>query len=224
MKTRALSHHDKQAKRSLILDAARALFLLNDRQLPSVISIAQQAGLAKGTVYLYFQTKEEIFLSLLEQEFHGLLQTLREQLGVVADGMADADMSADQRAAFARQLIAGILAYLDAHPAFLRLDAMTYSVLEQNLSEAFLRDFKIGLTLALNNTGSALDKALQLPAGRGTSLLLRSHALIRGLWQSLDYPEHLRKLLEAPEFAAIRPDFRTELQQALDEYWRGALA
>lgn len=224
MKTRALSHHDKQAKRSLILDAARALFLLNDRQLPSVISIAQQAGLAKGTVYLYFQTKEEIFLSLLEQEFHGLLHAIRSQLGVMAKAGAGNGMLPEQQSALAGQLIAGILSYLDAHPAFLRLDAMTYSVLEQNLSEAFLRDFKIGLTQALTATGTILDQALRLPEGRGTSLLLRSHALIRGLWQSLDYPAHLRQLLNAPEFAAIRPDFRTELQQALAEYWRGALA
>lgn len=224
MKTRALSHHDKQAKRSLILDAARALFLLNDRQLPSVISIAQQAGLAKGTVYLYFQTKEEIFLSLLEQEFHGLLHAIRSQLGTLAEAGAGNGMLPEQQSALAGQLIAGILSYLDAHPAFLRLDAMTYSVLEQNLSEAFLRDFKIGLTQALTATGTVLDQALQLPEGRGTSLLLRSHALIRGLWQSLDYPAHLRQLLNAPEFAAIRPDFRTELQQALAEYWRGALA
>lgn len=224
MKTRALSHHDKQAKRSLILDAARALFLLNDRQLPSVISIAQQAGLAKGTVYLYFQTKEEIFLSLLEQEFHGLLHAIRSQLGALAESGAGNGMLPEQQNALAGQLIAGILSYLDAHPAFLRLDAMTYSVLEQNLSEAFLRDFKIGLTQVLTATGTILDQALQLPEGRGTSLLLRSHALIRGLWQSLDYPAHLRQLLNAPEFAAIRPDFRTELQQALAEYWRGALA
>ena len=42
--------------------------------------------------------------------------------------------------------------------------------------------------------------------GRGTSLLLRTYALMRGLWQSLDYPEHLQKLLAHAMFEPIRPD------------------
>ncbi|MFZ6798433.1 TetR family transcriptional regulator [Undibacterium sp. Di24W] len=221
MKTRALTSDDKYIKRSIILNAARELFLANDRQLPAVANIANQAGLAKGTVYLYFSTKEEIFLALLAEEFAGLLGAIHGFLNASTNHKRTSKV---QRQEVASGLITEIATYLKTHPEFLRLDAMSYSVLEQNLSDEFLYAFKVELTRSLVDTGKQLDKILSLEDGRGASLLLRTYALMRGLWQSLDYPEHLQKLLSNPIFAPIRPEFHQELTISLNEYWRGALA
>ena len=212
LKTRAIDGQDKAARRADILAAARALFLEDGRQLPSAAQIAQAAGLAKGTVYLYFKTKEEIFVALLAEDFAGLLQAVR------------AAFSEGDAAQVLPRFVDRFAAYLDAHPELLRLDAMAYSVLEQNLEEAHLRQFKLDLVQGLVDVGAIIDAALSLPAGRGVSLLLRSYALTRGLWQTLDYPPPLRALLAAPEFAPIRPPFLSELKAALHEYLRGALA
>lgn len=221
MKTRALTSDDKYIKRSIILNAARELFLANDRQLPAVANIANQAGLAKGTVYLYFSTKEEIFLALLAKEFAGLLSAIHGFLNTKANYKR---ITKAHRQEVASGLIHEIATYLKTHPEFLRLDAMSYSVLEQNLSDEFLYAFKVELTRNLVETGKLLETILTLEDGRGTSLLLRTYALMRGLWQSLDYPEHLQKLLSNSIFAPIRPEFHQELTIALNEYWRGALA
>jgi AcrR family transcriptional regulator len=212
MKQRALSLDDKAIRRTDILNAARQLFLEDSRQLPSAARIAQAAGLAKGTVYLYFRTKEEIFISLLEEDFSGLLQTVYTSLEEHSEpkGLAG--------------LIGSIAAYINQHPEMLRLDAMSYSVLEQNLNDAQLRSFKLNLTNGLVFVGARLDEVLGQPAGRGVSLLMRTYALIRGLWQSLDHPPSMRAILADPIFAPIRPDFQIELVAALNEYWRGALA
>jgi AcrR family transcriptional regulator len=212
MKSRAIDSDDKAARRADILAAARKLFLDDSRQLPSVARIAEAAGLAKGTVYLYFRTKEEIFVALLAEDFAGLLREVHEAFG---EGNP-----AEVLATFVGRYVA----YLDARPELLRLDAMAYSVLEQNMSDEQLRGFKLELTQGLVSAGTVLDKALSLPAGRGVTLLMRTYALTRGLWQSLDYPPNLRALLAEPVFAPIRPDFRNELVAALTEYWRGALA
>jgi TetR/AcrR family transcriptional regulator len=225
MKTRAISSDDKHIKRSMILQAARELFLADDRQLPAVATIAKQANLAKGTVYLYFSTKEEIFLALLAEEFAGLLTAIRHYLqACVSSKKQDKKLSKNQKQALATGLIECITAYLQSHPEFLRLDAMSYSVLEQNLSDEFLHAFKVELTRHLVDAGSQLDQIMTLEHGRGVSLLLRTYALMRGLWQSLDYPEHLQKLLAHPMFEPIRPEFHLELRAALGEYWTGALA
>ena len=221
MKTRAISSDDKYLKRSLILNAARDLFLVDDRQLPAVAAIAKQAGLAKGTVYLYFSTKEEIFLALLAEEFAGLLSSIHAHLH---NNVGEKKLSKKQKHELASSLIDAIADYLQSHPEFLRLDAMSYSVLEQNLSDDFLYAFKYELTRTLVDTGKQLDLVLALENGRGVSLLLRTYALIRGLWQSLDYPEPLQKLLAHKMFEPIRPDFHSELRLALGEYWLGALA
>ena len=58
---------EKQQKRAQILDAARALFTEFGYRSVSVAEIAQRAQVAKGTVYLYFRDKEEMFLTLVRE-------------------------------------------------------------------------------------------------------------------------------------------------------------
>lgn len=179
--------------------------------LPSASRIAQESGLAKGTVYLYFSTKEEIFLALLGEEFSRLLTEIESMF----TGSAPASIN---------QFIERFVDYLRNHPEFLRLDAMAYSVLEQNMAEEKLRAFKLALVENLQQTGGRLDAALDLPAGRGITLLMRTYAVTRGLWQSLDYPPALQAILADKIFAPIRPDFTSEITATLKEYWKGALS
>ncbi len=54
--SRGLGEKDKR-----ILDAAKVLFSRYGIKKTSIEEIAQQAGLGKGTVYLYFKSKDEIF-------------------------------------------------------------------------------------------------------------------------------------------------------------------
>src|SRR6201991_3094442 len=74
----ALAAEDKEARRDVILAAARTLFLRDPEKLPSAAAIATEAGLAKGTVYLYFATKEEIFMDLLHVERVAMMARIRE--------------------------------------------------------------------------------------------------------------------------------------------------
>ncbi|HVE82670.1 MAG TPA: helix-turn-helix domain-containing protein [Myxococcales bacterium] len=48
-------------KKALLLEAAKRSFLLHGYRRTSVDDVAREAGVAKGTVYLYFKSKEEIF-------------------------------------------------------------------------------------------------------------------------------------------------------------------
>lgn len=210
MATRAQDHTAKEARRNTILQAARRLFVQDPHQLPSASRIAQEAGLAKGTVYLYFTTKEEIFLALLGEEFGGLLA---EITAIFAQSPVRIDV-----------FIQRYTAYLVGHPEFLRLDALSHSVLEQNLEPERLREFKLALVHAASEAGAQVDAALGLAGGSGLNLLLRTYSITKGLWQSLDYPPPLQLLLADAVFAPLRPAFETELLATLDAYWRGALA
>ena len=67
MGKRAYGSQDKLARRHDILEAARRLFHRGGGELPSVARIAEAAGLAKGTIYLYFETREAIYADLLLQ-------------------------------------------------------------------------------------------------------------------------------------------------------------
>lgn len=53
----------KENRRKLILKTAREVFAKHDYFLTTVDMIASAAGLAKGTIYLYFKNKEDLFFS-----------------------------------------------------------------------------------------------------------------------------------------------------------------
>ncbi|MEU6248026.1 helix-turn-helix domain-containing protein [Glycomyces sp. NPDC047010] len=62
-----LIEHDS-AKAARILDAARALALEHGIRKVTIAEVAAAAGVGKGTVYLYWSTKEALFTGLLARE------------------------------------------------------------------------------------------------------------------------------------------------------------
>jgi AcrR family transcriptional regulator len=210
----AHAEEDRKARRDSILGAALTLFLDDTRRLPAVAAIATTAGLAKGTVYLYFETKEQIFAALLAREWDDVLSHVK----------ASFIKDVDDRSVAVEQFIDRFAIFLGSHPYFLRLDSLGYGHLEANLPADEYWLFKNAFSMALNRAGAAVDHALSLPVGHGVRLLMRSYALTRGLWQTLDLPERLKgdSRYEKHPFAGI--DFDAELRTALGEYWLGALA
>lgn len=209
----AIASEDKRARRERILEAAGALFVAGDGSLPTAAQIGTAAALAKGTVYLYFRTKEEIFATLLLEGWGALMARVHATL------QAAGGRRADKVAAF----LASFGSHLDEHPELLRLDALGYGVLEKNLDVATLGDFKLAFLNQLVSTGAALDTALRLTSGRGLQILMRTYALTRGLWQSHRHAEECKVDID-PAITPPNQDFGVELREALAEYWRGALA
>ncbi|MBN1780725.1 TetR/AcrR family transcriptional regulator [bacterium] len=71
---------EKEARIKDILDTAARLFAHKDFHSVTVDEIAEQVGLSKGTIYLYFDTKENLFFSILVDRTKGLLQELNEAI------------------------------------------------------------------------------------------------------------------------------------------------
>jgi AcrR family transcriptional regulator len=57
-----------RAKRRQIMDGARTVFLEKGFDGASMGEIARQAGVSKGTLYVYFESKEELFEAIFEEE------------------------------------------------------------------------------------------------------------------------------------------------------------
>jgi AcrR family transcriptional regulator len=58
----------RQARAGRILDTATALILRWGYNKTTIDDIARQAGVAKGTIYLHWKTREELFQALLQRE------------------------------------------------------------------------------------------------------------------------------------------------------------
>jgi len=65
-------------KREQILDGARKLFLAEGFDAASMGDIARAAGVSKGTLYVYFSSKEQLFEALIREERRKQAERLTE--------------------------------------------------------------------------------------------------------------------------------------------------
>ena len=68
-----------------ILEAARAVFAKKGFHDTTVDEIAEAAGVAKGTVYLYYRSKQDIYFEALRFGFSSLIKTLEREIGETTD-------------------------------------------------------------------------------------------------------------------------------------------
>ena len=72
-------------KREAILRAATTVFAHNGYFNSKVADIAREAGVADGTVYLYFKSKEEILHSIFDRGVDEALALARKQIELITD-------------------------------------------------------------------------------------------------------------------------------------------
>ncbi|MBC8102252.1 MAG: TetR/AcrR family transcriptional regulator, partial [Cytophagales bacterium] len=89
----AVHHNQKEAgataerdceTRRAILEAARTRFLHYSYKKTTIDEIAQDAGVGKGTVYLYFDSKEDVLLTIAK----GVKRNITEQMQAIAASLA----------------------------------------------------------------------------------------------------------------------------------------
>lgn len=72
--TKAEDKHNK------ILQAAIKVFAHNGFYSSRVSEIAKEAGVADGTIYLYFKNKDDILISLFEEEMEKAIKNIKEEI------------------------------------------------------------------------------------------------------------------------------------------------
>ncbi len=70
----------KQARPGEILDAALSVFAAKGYTAARMDDIARQAGVTKGTIYLYFENKEAVFKSLVRESIGTTIATVAAQI------------------------------------------------------------------------------------------------------------------------------------------------
>lgn len=212
---RAVSDAAKADRRELILATAAELFThIGFRDL-SMSLIARRVGLAKGTLYLYFPTKEALFLALYQRE-------LAAWMDAVTTGLDSLPRGDGAR-------LAGLLVdSLDSSPQLPALASLLHTVLERNIPFDEALAFRRALLQRSAPLAEGLESRLDfLAAGDGMRLLLRWHGLLLGCWQAATPAPVARKALEQPGLEELRMDFTEELENMLVlllEGWRQVYA
>lgn len=76
--SRLIEHDSVKAAR--ILDSARELVLEHGVRKVTIAEIAAAAGVGKGTVYLYWETKEDLFVGLAAREVLAWIRTVTHEI------------------------------------------------------------------------------------------------------------------------------------------------
>ncbi len=200
MGRKALSYAEKRAKRQEIIDAAARLFGKGVYSAITMSSIAREAGVAKGTVYLYFRTKEELFLALLVDRLHGWFGEYAPILRTLPSPMHPRDLAAVlAKAATTR-------------PDLIRLIALLHGVLEKNISVEQARDFKRQLLAFSMGLGQALERVFPMfQPGDGLHFCLYYYSIVVGLYQMSSPAPDVAKALDTPELRVMLVDFESHL-------------
>lgn len=204
---RALAPEAKGERRAAIVRAAEQL-AVRGPAFP-VAELAKRVGIAKGTLYLYFRTREEVLLAVHEKQTH-------EVFDVVERALAAGDANGEK-------VVRAGLRYLRAHPEFYPLAANCRGMLDSNVGTEAALAFKTGLGARLQALGERIEVLYpRLAPGEGAALLTNCYALIIGLWQQADPPRCLQALMHRPEMRVFRIDFEKQLRRALLDLWDAA--
>ena len=194
---RARSDLDKAERRADILEAARATIDVSEMDEFTMDAVAAKLGLAKGTLYRYFPTREAVLLGILGADLEEWFEQIDRRLA---------------KAAGRAPVVSALVGTLIARPRLLRLLAVLPSVLEHNVPFATAHEFKSFLLRGSASTGSLIDTALQArEPGAGVHLLVQLNAGVIGLYHGAHPARIVATVLAEPEFAPLRVDLRREL-------------
>jgi AcrR family transcriptional regulator len=201
---RATGPGEKEARRQQIL--ASAGDLLSDWSFTDITMdrIADLVGLAKGTLYLYFRTKETLFLSLYEEHLSAWYSEL-ETLAIRAGGIVEPSAAA--------RVIASTLA---ARPILVQLHGLLHSTLGHNIDLDTAIGFRRHQHLRMTVLAAALAGRIEgLSEARAYHFLVQLEAVVGGLSWAATPPSPVAQAFEEEDLVAFRIDFEEELREII---------
>ncbi|WP_421841512.1 TetR/AcrR family transcriptional regulator [Mycobacterium sp.] len=110
---RAVSDEEKSQRRDEIMTAAKVVFARKGFHATTIADIAKQAGLAYGSIYWYFDSKDSLFHTLMAVQE----EALRSHLAAELAGLAE---NKDQEALF-RAAVRATFEFFEADKATVKL-------------------------------------------------------------------------------------------------------
>jgi len=169
-----------------------------------MVDIAQQANVSKGTLYVYFLTKEALFLDYAKQEIELFFERLNYYL------------THQQQTGIVSVVNALKQAYSDSEE-MIRLLSVLHSVLESNAGFEKVLAFRQSLLPLLETAGQHCEQHLSfIKKGEGKRLLLTIHGIALGLQQLSNPTQTIKEVEQHPSMSLYQYDFITALLSTVD--------
>ena len=168
-KRRAITDAQKQFRREEILSGARRYFETVGYESFSMAQLASQLGIVKGTLYLYFPTKEAIILALFGRALEDWSEAMKARL---AKPITD------------QQFLKAFYDTAMADPILVPLLIRLQHVIEHNVSIPLLIDSKRHFKACLGGIAERAGQALNFAEPQANELVWSLGVLLSGAAQS----------------------------------------
>jgi AcrR family transcriptional regulator len=208
VKSRSITDADKFNKKEFIKKAAIDLFIRLG-EIPSASSLARESGIGKGTIYLYFSSKEEIYLDILEQEYQVWFETVFAKLSLSSEWTFEAFSQV-------------VLAPISDHDFFQNLVKFLPGVIEANVTRERLLQHKGLVWAGLNGLASRFSELFTSDTGANPiETLVQSYGIISGVWTQAQGFARFKELNIDAAFPALFLNFERDAGPMLIAFWRG---
>ncbi len=204
--SRAYSEIEKLEKRQEILMSAEDLFNKQHGEFPTVNAICLYASMAKGTVYLYFQSKEEIYLALVDQYFKEWVNL--EQALTKFQSIDD--------------VIDHIVGFISKNPHKYML-INRRPMLETKCSTEKVLEFQESLYRTFTTFVLKVAEQLELSREEVRDWIMDAYYYLQGLWRVTTPSEEVIQAISGTNMELFLPDYESSARRVFKVLWQGRI-
>jgi AcrR family transcriptional regulator len=209
---RARRPEQREARRQAILDAAAAMLAEQSVTEISLRELSRRVGLAKSNVLRYFESREAVFLELLDQAVREWLAQLPERFASHTKGDP------------AERVAAAMAASIAERPLLCELISVTAGVLERNISMEVARNFKLATSEAHGMlAGMVREQVPGLDEPGALHFAAVTLIVVAGLWPFANPTEQVLAAIEELELDVPQLVFEDMLRETLGNQLVGLL-
>lgn len=205
MKSRAIDSNLKQLKKEKFQNMALELLSLGQFPLPSVNQIIQAAGEAKGTFYLYFKSKEEIYMEILTKEFEKFYSEFFIEL--------------TKSKKVSEAIVKTFKSFTIKNPKIIYLATITPLILECNLNDEYLLNFKSSLWEITQKISSLISQSSGIEFETSKNNFLISYSLYLSMWQHSNPAPHVQEIISKHNLSGLIYNLDLEFERVIKKIW-----
>ncbi len=212
---RATNDAEKQFRRQSIIDIVDKLFEKEEFKQITMAKIAEKAGLAKGTLFTYFQSKEDIFISLTEQKMDEWVSDLEKKVESPPCNFGSMDPET-----FTELMLSSVDGKI-----IVKLLSILDDTLEQNLDFKRILQFKTFSKQRLIRVGEIIEAALgKLQKGSGVMIISQLFVCLTGAYKTCNFSETAKLVSKEPGMEMFNRTFNETMRNLVKCYLVGFLS
>lgn len=138
---------EKEHRRQSIIDAAETVFFSRGYESSTMDDVASQVELSKGTLYLYFQSKDELHFAIMERGMKHLMEHMEKRLKTNSNGLDTL-----------RELGLALVEFSNLHPDYFNALIFFQS---RDVGQQKLNEQKVKAMMANRNSLTLLHETLE---------------------------------------------------------------